>query len=106
MLTLLANVIGTLGAYIVAVIFHGVEGGGYLDFLFQFLYPMDVFLGLIKAFVMGFIVSTICCFYGLNATQGAKGVGDSATNAVVASSVSILIADYVLNLALMRYIYQ
>ena len=106
MLTMLANVIGSIGAYIVSVFFSGIESGSYLDFLFQFLYPRDIFLGLIKAFVMGFIVSTVCCFYGLNASQGAKGVGDSATNAVVASSVSILLADYVLNLILLRFIYH
>ena len=105
MLTLLANVIGSMGSYVVSVYLSGIESGGYLDFLFQYLYPRDIVLGLIKAFVMGFIVSTICCFYGLNVSQGAKGVGDGATKAVVASSVSILIADYFLNIVLMRFIY-
>jgi len=105
MLTLLANVVGSLGSYIVSVNFFGIEAGSYLDYLFTFLYPVDIFMGLIKAFIMGIIVSTICCFYGLNATQGAKGVGDSATGAVVASSVSILIADYILTTLLLRVIY-
>jgi phospholipid/cholesterol/gamma-HCH transport system permease protein len=105
MLTLLANVIASIGAYVVSVFFYGVESGGYLNYLFDFLSPRDVFMGLIKAFFMGFIVSTICCFYGLNTSQGAKGVGDGATKAVVASSVAILIADYLLTTILLRFIY-
>jgi phospholipid/cholesterol/gamma-HCH transport system permease protein len=105
MLTLLANVIGSVGSYIVSVYFYGIESGGYVDYLFDFLNPRDIFMGLIKAFVMGFIVSTICCYYGLNASQGAKGVGDSATRGVVASSVAILVADYLLTTIILRFIY-
>jgi len=105
MLTMLANIVGSIGAYIVSIYSFGIESGGYLDYLFDFLSPRDIFMGLIKAFFMGFIVSTICCFYGLNASQGAKGVGDSATKAVVASSVAILIADYLLTTVILRFIY-
>jgi len=102
MLTLLANIIGSMGSFIVSVYIYGIESGGYMDYLFDFLSPRDVMMGLIKAFVMGFIVSTICCFYGLNVSQGAKGVGDGATKAVVASSVAILVADYLLTTILLR----
>ncbi|MDR2258155.1 MAG: ABC transporter permease [Treponema sp.] len=104
-LTLLADMVGTLGAYIVSVNLYNVDAASYLDYLFDFLSPRDVFMGLIKAGVMGLIVSTICCFFGLRASQGAKGVGDSATKAVVASSVSILVADYLLTTIIMRFIY-
>jgi len=106
MLTMLADMIGSFGAYIVAVNVYAVESGGFLNYLFDFLSPRDVFMGLIKAFIMGFIVSTICCFYGLNVSQGAKGVGDGATRAVVASSVAILVADYLLTTIILRFIYR
>ena len=105
-LTLLANMVGTAGAYVVSVFFFGVESGGYLNYLFDFLSPRDIFAGLIKACVFALIVSTICCFYGLRTTQGAKGVGNSSTKAVVASSISILVADYLLATILLRFIYQ
>ncbi|MDR0624456.1 MAG: ABC transporter permease [Treponema sp.] len=104
-LTLLADMVGTLGAYIVSVNLYNVDAASYLDYLFDFLSPRDVFMGLVKAGVMGLIVSTICCFFGLRASQGAKGVGDSATKAVVASSVSILVADYLLTTIILRFIY-
>jgi phospholipid/cholesterol/gamma-HCH transport system permease protein len=105
LLTLLADMVGTLGAYMVSVNLYNVDAASYLDYLFDFLSPRDVFMGLIKASIMGFIVSTICCFFGLRASQGAKGVGDSATRAVVASSVSILVADYLMTTIILRFIY-
>ncbi|MDR1956912.1 MAG: ABC transporter permease [Treponema sp.] len=105
LLTLLANLVGALGAYIVSIYLFDIDGASYLDYMFSFLSPRDVFVGLIKAAVMGLIVATICCFYGLHASQGAKGVGDSATHAVVASSVAILVADYLLTTIMLRFIY-
>ncbi|MDR1390553.1 MAG: ABC transporter permease [Treponema sp.] len=104
-LTLLANVIGALGAYVISTELYGIDSASYLDYMFDLLKPADVASGLIKATVMGFITATICCFYGLHTTQGAKGVGDSATKAVVASSVSILMADYIMASMMMRLLY-
>ena len=105
-LTLLADMIGSVGAYIVSVHLYGVESTGYVNYLFDFLSPRDIFMGLVKSAIFGLIVSTICCFFGLNVSQGAKGVGDGATKAVVASSVSILIADYLLTTIILRFIYR
>jgi phospholipid/cholesterol/gamma-HCH transport system permease protein len=106
LLTLLSNMMGTLGAYIVATSIFSIDPAGFLDYLFDFLSPRDIFVGLIKSVVMAFIVSTICCFFGLRTSRGAKGVGDSATAAVVASSVSILVADYLLATLLLKVVYQ
>jgi phospholipid/cholesterol/gamma-HCH transport system permease protein len=104
-LTLLSNVIGTLGAYTISIYLFNVDSAGYTDYLLDFLSPVDVYCGVIKSAVMGIMVATICCFNGLRTTQGAKGVGDSATKAVVISSVAILVADYLLDTVLMRWIY-
>jgi phospholipid/cholesterol/gamma-HCH transport system permease protein len=104
-LTLLANVVGSLGAFLISVHLYGIDPAGYLDYQFDFLSPRDVFIGLVKAMVMGFIVSTVCCFCGLRTSQGAKGVGDSATRAVVISSVAILVADYILAAFMLRILY-
>jgi phospholipid/cholesterol/gamma-HCH transport system permease protein len=105
-LTLLANVIGILGAYIISVYLFSVDSAGYTDYMFDFLSPRDIYCGLIKSVVMGLMVTTICCFNGLRTSQGAKGVGDSATRAVVNSSISILVADYILTTLLLRFIYS
>jgi phospholipid/cholesterol/gamma-HCH transport system permease protein len=105
-LTLLADIVGSIGAFLVSAIVFNIESSGYLDYLFDFLSPRDIFMGMIKSAVMGLIVSTICCFTGLKTSQGAKGVGNSTTNAVVASSVSILVADYLLTTIILRFIYR
>jgi phospholipid/cholesterol/gamma-HCH transport system permease protein len=105
-LTLLANVVGSLGAFLISVYLYGIDSASYLDYLFGFLSPRDVFAGLVKAAVMGFIVATVCCYNGLKTSQGAKGVGDSATRAVVSSSVAILVADYILTTLMLRIIYS
>jgi len=52
------------------------------------------------------MTATICCFNGLGTTQGAAGVGDSTTRAVVISSVSILLAAYVLNTIMLPLLHQ
>ena len=104
-LTLLANVVGSLGSYIISIFLYSIDSANYLDYLFQMLTTRDIFVGLVKAVVMGFITATVCCYHGLNTTQGAKGVGDSATKAVVAASVSILLADYVLSTMMLEVIY-
>jgi phospholipid/cholesterol/gamma-HCH transport system permease protein len=105
-LTLLANVVGILGAYIISVYLFSVDSAGYTDYMFDFLSPRDIYCGLIKSVVMGIMVTTICCFNGLRTSQGAKGVGDSATRAVVVSSISVLVADYILSTIMLRYIYS
>ena len=101
-LTLLANVVGVIGSYVVATGIYDLQGAVYVERMFNDLRPVDVSAGLIKAAVMGFIAATICTYDGLKSSGGAKGVGESSTQAVVTSSVSILVADYILASFLMK----
>lgn len=104
-LTLLANVIGVFGAFIVATGAYELEAATYLEQMFLFVSPNDIYSGLIKAAVMGVIVATICTYHGLHSQTGARGVGESSTRAVVASSVAILIADYLMATVMMAVMY-
>jgi phospholipid/cholesterol/gamma-HCH transport system permease protein len=104
-LTLLADVIGVIGSIIIAVPLFNIDSAGYIDYMLDFVNPRDVYFGLVKAAVMGIMISTICCFIGLRTSQGARGVGDSTTRAVVISSVSILVADYLLTTLMLPMIY-
>jgi phospholipid/cholesterol/gamma-HCH transport system permease protein len=54
----------------------------------------DVVEGLVKPLFSGFIIATIGCYYGLRTTGGTRGVGRSTTQAVVVSSVLIILADF------------
>ena len=60
----------------------------------------DVVIGLIKAFIFGGIVALIGCYKGLTCGEGAEGVGRATTEAVVYSSITILISNFFLTLIL------
>jgi phospholipid/cholesterol/gamma-HCH transport system permease protein len=96
LLVLVADVIGVLGGYVVAVYKLGFNPAAYLKRTVDFLEFMDVFSGLVKASVFGFIIALMGCFHGYSSAGGAQGVGRATTNAVVSASILILVADYML----------
>ncbi len=61
----------------------------------DFLAPIDVISGLVKAAVFGFIVALMGCYHGYRSRGGAQGVSTATTNAVVSASILILTANYV-----------
>lgn len=103
-LTMLANLVGSLGSYFISTTLYGIDAASYVDYMFNVLKTKDIAIGLIKSVVMGFMVAAISCYHGLHVSQGAKGVGEGTTRAVVMSSVAILVADYILT-TIMRPIF-
>lgn len=90
-----ADVIGVLGGYLVSVYKLGFNAGNYLQNTVDFLQFLDVFSGLVKAAVFGFIVALMGCYHGFHSRGGAQGVGKATTNAVVSASILILISNYI-----------
>jgi phospholipid/cholesterol/gamma-HCH transport system permease protein len=98
MLPLLAicfGVAGMGGAYVVAVVWQGIDPGLFFDKIQQFVQPSDLRMLGVKSCLFGLIVSIICCKKGFYASGGARGVGEATAQAVVASIVAIFAADYV-----------
>ncbi len=95
-LVMVADIIGVMGGYLVAVNSLGFNGHTYLRNTFQFMEAQDVILGLVKAAVFGFIIATVGCYQGYNSNGGALGVGRAATNAVVGAIVLILAVNYLI----------
>ena len=95
-LVAIADSIGVMGGYLVSV--HKLEfaPGPYLRSTFDFLEWRDIFSGLVKASVFGFIVTLMGCYHGYHSRGGAQGVGAATTNAVVTSSVLILLSNYII----------
>jgi phospholipid/cholesterol/gamma-HCH transport system permease protein len=60
----------------------------------------DIIYGLIKGFMFGIIIVLIACHQGLNASNGAVGVGRSTTTAVVHASLTLLIVNFFLTILL------
>jgi phospholipid/cholesterol/gamma-HCH transport system permease protein len=95
-LVLIADLIGILGGWFVAVYALEFEGATYIRNIDQFLTADDVASGLIKAGVFGLLISVMGCYYGFNSRGGAQGVGAATRSAVVASAVAILASNYVM----------
>jgi phospholipid/cholesterol/gamma-HCH transport system permease protein len=94
MLTMLFNVLGYGGAYVMGIYVAGIPEGPFIEHTRGFLVPEDVLHGLYKAVLFGAVVSIITTWRGYAATGGARGVGEGTTRAVVSSSIGILIVDY------------
>ncbi|MEK6608217.1 MAG: ABC transporter permease [Myxococcota bacterium] len=95
-MTLVFDVVGMVGAYVVAVGYQGVDPGPFISNVQWYLEFSDVTQGLIKAAVFGLTLALIGCHQGYTASGGAKGVGLATTRAVVGGSVSVLVLDYFL----------
>ena len=96
LLVLVGDVIGIFGGYLVSIYKLGFNSGNYLHQTIQYLEFMDVVSGLIKAAFFGFFIAVMGCYHGYYSQGGAQGVGTATTNAVVSSSILILIFNYLL----------
>jgi len=95
LLVAVADVIGVFGGYLVSIYKLGFNPGTYLKNTVDFVEFIDVFSGLVKAAVFGFIIALMGCYHGFHSHGGAQGVGKATTNAVVTASILILIANYI-----------
>ncbi|MBM4387566.1 MAG: ABC transporter permease, partial [Deltaproteobacteria bacterium] len=99
-LTIFCNIVGIIGAYYVAVSLMNVDRGMFIDKIIFYVDGYDIASGMIKSSFFGLILSLTGCYKGINAEGGARGVGLATTQAVVYSSVIILISDYFLTIFL------
>ncbi|MYH58635.1 MAG: ABC transporter permease [Boseongicola sp. SB0675_bin_26] len=90
------DIIGIMGGYLVGVERLGFNAGTYLRNTIDFLEPLDVVSSLTKAAAFGFLAALMGCYFGMRSGRGAQGVGRATKSAVVAASVLILAANFVL----------
>lgn len=96
LLTALFDFLGMIGAYIVGVKLMNIDHAAFIERTIYYMEVSYIVEGLFKAAVFGFIISSVSCFKGFHAHGGAEGVGRVTTQAVVASSVCVLVSDYFL----------
>jgi len=95
-LTIFADAVGIFGGYLIGVFNLNINSALYIDTTFRFLTTKDVMTGIVKSFVFGGIIALIGCYYGLNTSGGAEGVGKSTTISIVTSFILIILADCIL----------
>lgn len=95
-LVLIGDIIGICGGYLIGIYKLEFNASTYLMNTWEYLKPMDIISGMVKAGVFGFIITLLGCYNGFYSKGGAQGVGQATTNAVVSASILILIFNYIL----------
>jgi phospholipid/cholesterol/gamma-HCH transport system permease protein len=103
LLTAIADLFGLIGGLIVASLTRRLGPVQFWTRAVNALVFSDIMQGMTKPLVFGFILSTVGCYLGLNVRGGTQGVGRATTQAVVVSSVMILVSDFFLD-KLMLYL--
>jgi len=95
-LTLIALVVATLGATVMASNRLGYLPSEYMNTMLAFTAKYDILICLIKAAVFGAIIATVAIRQGFKAPPGSRSVGTAATNAVVDGFIGTILADWVI----------
>ncbi len=94
--------LGILAGYLIGVFLLGINSTGLWYNMLHYTHLNVMLVGMIKTFIFGAIIAIIACYKGLNCPEGAEGVGQATTEAVVYSSISILITNFFLTMVLNR----
>ena len=92
---IVASVVGILGGAIASNITSELSYKAYFDSVWFGLYMKDINVCILKSLAFGFAISLISCSCGMAARDGAKGVGQATTKAVVWSFVAIVVLDLI-----------
>lgn len=105
LLSAIFDLIGIYGGYFIGVHMLEISPGTYFSQMENFIDMEDIRIGIYKSLSFGIIVSWVCCYKGYHTEEtghGAEGVSKATTEAVVMSSVLILIWDYFLGSVLLK----
>ena len=91
---------GIAAGYFIAIYMLEINGTYYVANMVRWTQMRDIIMGLTKAFCFALIIVFISCHRGLTTREGAVGVGRATTQAVVDSSLAVLIANFFLTMLL------
>jgi phospholipid/cholesterol/gamma-HCH transport system permease protein len=94
LLSSIFNVVGIFGGYMIGVRLLGVGEGTYFGEMANYVEMEDILRGIYKSLSFGILITWVCCYKGYYTGFGAEGVSKATTQAVVLSSVLILVWDY------------
>jgi phospholipid/cholesterol/gamma-HCH transport system permease protein len=104
-LTVIADFVGMVGGWMVARFQLQVASGLYWSSVTDALFMQDLWMGIVKPFVLGFVIVTIACHVGLRTSGGTQGVGRATTAAVVAASVAVIAVDFFVTQIMIKLFY-
>jgi len=100
LLTLIADVMGIAGGWVVSTFLYGLPSSMFLDSVRDGITTDDIIGGIIKPLVFALLMGTIACHKGLKTDGGTVGVGRATTSAVVSASIIVIVTDFFLAKAL------
>ena len=100
LLTVASDIFGILGGATVASYIFDQDINVFVNSVRNGISTEDIIGGVIKPVFFGLIIGSLACHKGLSTTGGTVGVGRSTINAVVLSSIWVIIFDFFLAKAL------
>jgi len=100
-LTIIGDAVSLLGGYYISVFVSHQSGSYYWSQIKDIMNFKNIFSGVIKPFLFGYLISCISCYMGLSARGGAQGLRKATTSAVVMSTIMIIISDFILTRVLL-----
>ena len=100
-LTVFAILLGVVGGGLVADLQYDISPAFYSQTVTNTVRVDDFLSGVAKTFVFGWGIGMVACYVGLRAGGGTAGVGRATTQAVVVSSIGVLVSDFFLTKLLM-----
>ncbi|GIL17101.1 MAG: ABC transporter permease [Oligoflexia bacterium] len=96
-LTIVADITCIYSAFVISEAYLGFTPALFLTAMRRFVDFQDLIFSMIKGAAFGSVIPLISCYYGFRCKPGAEGVGSATTNSVVASSVAIIVIDFILS---------
>ena len=100
LLTLFSAMMGIVGGYLISHFFFHMSATTFFHPIPLHVKTFDLITLIIKSFIFGMLIISVCCYKGLKTAGGAAGVGKATTQSVVTSYILILIFDLLLTMML------
>ena len=90
----LVTIVGVAGGYVFNVVLQDGTPGAYLASFTALAQLPDIYQGMVKAVIFGYIAAIVAAYKGMNAKGGPKGVGDAVNEAVVITFLLLFIVNF------------
>ena len=101
-LVVVSNLLALAGAAVISVTTLDIAMSYFIDLVREGLLVKDVVAGIVKSMFFGLIIGLVACYRGLTVKGGAAGVGTATTSSVVTSITTVIAADSLFNLILVK----
>jgi phospholipid/cholesterol/gamma-HCH transport system permease protein len=95
-LTVIGDAVSLFGGYYIAAFVSHQSGPFYWSQIREIMDFENIFSGIVKPFIFGYLIACISCYMGLSTRGGARGLRKATTSAVVLSTITIIVADFMI----------